>query len=159
MFKQRIKVFHGTFRYLCEKLGSHLRKQHTSMRDPISVEDRVVRSLMKLGSGNGVQLMSDFFGVEAKGTISMIVREFCHMVRLHLRKLFVQFPTKPQFRVLSKEFEGLHGIPHIISAIDGSHTKLCLLIVITKQKKGLELENRKKEKISTSKESVEVRKI
>jgi hypothetical protein len=82
MFKQRTKVFHGTFRYLCEKLGSHLRKQHTSM-NPISVEDMIVRSLMRLRSGNGVQLMSDFFGI-AKGTISMIVREFCHMVRLHL---------------------------------------------------------------------------
>jgi hypothetical protein len=43
------------------------------------------------------------------------------MVKLHLQKLFVQFSTKPQFRVLSKEFEGLRGIPHVIRAIDGSH--------------------------------------
>ncbi len=72
MFKQRIRVFHGTFRYLCEKLGSHLRKQHTPMRDPILVEDKVVMFLMRLGNGNGIQLMSDLFGV-AKGIISMIV--------------------------------------------------------------------------------------
>jgi hypothetical protein len=90
------------------------------MRDPILVESRVVMSLMRLGSGNGVQLMSYFFGV-AEGIISMIVREFCHMVRLHFRKLFVQFPIELQFRVLSKEFEGLHEISHVINVIDGSH--------------------------------------
>jgi hypothetical protein len=32
----------------------------------------------------------------------------------------VQFPNENQFKVLSKEFETLHGIPHIISAIDES---------------------------------------
>ncbi len=99
------------------------------MRDPILVESRVVMSLMRLGSGNGVQLMSYFFGV-AEGIISMIVREFCHMVRLHFRKLFVQFPIELQFRVLSKEFEGLHGISHVISSlIDGSHIPIQALII------------------------------
>jgi hypothetical protein len=90
------------------------------MRDPISVYNKVVMSLMRLGSGNGVQLMSGLFGV-VKGTISMIVREFYHMVRLHLQKLFLQFPNELQFRVLSKKFEGFHGISHVINAIDGSH--------------------------------------
>jgi hypothetical protein len=47
------------FNAFCEKLGSHLSKQHTPIRDPILVENRVVMSLMRLGSGNGVQLMSD----------------------------------------------------------------------------------------------------
>jgi hypothetical protein len=42
------------------------------MRDPILVEDKVVMFLMRLGNGNGIQLMSDLFGV-AKGIISMIV--------------------------------------------------------------------------------------
>ncbi len=99
------------------------------MRDPISVEGRVVMSLMRLGSGNGVQLMSYLFGV-AKGTISMKVREFCHMVGFNVRKLFVQFPTELQFRVLSKEFEGLHGISHVISSlIDGSHIPIQALII------------------------------
>ncbi len=33
----------------------------------------------------------------------------------------MQFSNKSQFRILSKDFEALHGIPHIISAIDKSH--------------------------------------
>jgi membrane protease subunit (stomatin/prohibitin family) len=88
MFKKRIKVFHSTFSYFCEKLGSYLRKQHISIINPTSMEDRVAMSLIWLGSGNGLQLVGDLFGV-TKGTILVIVKEFCHMIRLHLRKLFM----------------------------------------------------------------------
>jgi hypothetical protein len=52
------------------------------------MEDRVAMSLIWLGSGNGLQLVGDLFGV-TKGTILVIVKEFCHMIRLHLRKLFM----------------------------------------------------------------------
>jgi hypothetical protein len=83
MFKKRIKVSHTTFQYFCEKLGSYLRKQHTSISNPTSMEGRVAMSLIWLGSGNGLQLVGDLFGV-TKGTISVIVKEFCHMIRLHL---------------------------------------------------------------------------
>ncbi len=112
MFKKRIRIFHNTFRYFCENLGSYLKKQHTSIKNPISMEDKVVMSLIWLGSGNGLQLVGDLFGV-AKGTISMIVKKFCHMIRLYLRKLFMQFSSEYQFKVLSKEFETLHGISQI----------------------------------------------
>jgi len=53
MYKQRTKIFHDKFQYLCETLGSHLRKQHTPMKDPISLENRVAMSLMRLGNGRG----------------------------------------------------------------------------------------------------------
>ncbi len=42
------------------------------MNKPILVGDRVTMSLMWLGSGNGLQLMSDFFGI-AKIIVSIIV--------------------------------------------------------------------------------------
>ncbi|KAG0560309.1 hypothetical protein KC19_10G170800 [Ceratodon purpureus] len=32
MFKERTRVSHATFRFLCEKLGPFLKKQHTRMR-------------------------------------------------------------------------------------------------------------------------------
>ncbi len=52
MFKQKTRVFHGTFQYICEKLGSHLRKQYTPIKDLILVENKVIMSLMRIGSGN-----------------------------------------------------------------------------------------------------------
>jgi len=33
----------------------------------------------------------------------------------------MKFSSEPQFMVLTKEFEALHGIPHISSVIDRSH--------------------------------------
>jgi len=53
------------------------------MKYLISVKDRVVISLIRLGSENSLQLMDNMFGV-AKGVISMIVKRFCNIVRLHL---------------------------------------------------------------------------
>ncbi len=57
------------------------------------------------------------------------MRKFCHMVRLHLQKLFVQFSNEPQFKVLSKDFEALHGIMHIIGIIDGSYIPIQTLVI------------------------------
>jgi hypothetical protein len=53
------------------------------MKYLILVEDRVVISLIWLGSENSLQLMDDMFGV-AKGIISTIVKRFCNIVMLHL---------------------------------------------------------------------------
>lgn len=120
MFKERTRVSHATFRFLCEKLGPFFKKQHTNFRRPISVEERVAMSLARLGTGDGLRMVGEVYGV-AECTISRIVREFCKMVRLHLQKIFIQVPNENKFRVLAKEFERLHNIPYIIRAIDGSH--------------------------------------
>jgi hypothetical protein len=53
------------------------------MNNLISTKDRVIISLIRLGSENSLQLMGDMFGV-AKGIILTIVKKFCSMVRLHL---------------------------------------------------------------------------
>lgn len=120
MFKQRTRVCHGTFRFLCEKLGPFLGKKSTPMRAAISVETRIAVSLCRLGTGNGLLLVGEVFGI-ANSTASCIVREFCKVVRKHLLKVLVQFPSEVQFRVLVAEFQALHGIPYIVGAIDGSH--------------------------------------
>ena len=120
MFRERTRVSHGTFKYLCEELGPLLKKNDTNYRNCITVERRVAMSLMRLGSGNGLQIVGDLFGV-AKSTVSVIVEDFCRMVRLHLQKKFVTFPNEYKFRELAKDFEALHGIPYVVGVIDGSH--------------------------------------
>ena len=67
-----------------------------------------------------MQTIGDLYGVQ-KNTLSIIVREFCRVVRKYLQLVFVQTPNKSQFRVLASKFEQLHIILYIISAIDGSH--------------------------------------
>ena len=120
MFKERTRVSHATFRFLCEKLGPFLKKQKTRLRTPIPVEDRIAMSLARLGTGDGLRVIGEVYGV-AESTISIIVRDFCKMVRLHLQKIFIQIPNEDKFRVLARDFERLHNIPYIIGPIDGSH--------------------------------------
>lgn len=50
MFKQRIRVSHVTFQYICENLSSKLKKQPTSMKDPISVKDKALGTMASMAS-------------------------------------------------------------------------------------------------------------
>jgi hypothetical protein len=87
MFKQRTRVSHGTFRFLCEKLDPFLKKKDTHMRAAIFVETRIAVSLCRLGTGNGLLLVGEVYGI-AECTASCIVREFCKVVRKTLIKGF-----------------------------------------------------------------------
>jgi hypothetical protein len=128
MFKQRTRVSHGTFRFLCEKLCPFLKKKGTRMRAAISVETRIAVSLCILGTRNGLLLIGEVYRI-VECTASCIVREFCKAVRKHLLRVLVQFPSESQFKVLASQFEALHGIPYIMDAIDGSHIPILALVI------------------------------
>ena len=72
MFKQRTRVCHNTFKFLCEKLGPYLQRKNTQMRETISVESRIAMSLQRLGTGNTLCTVGEVYGV-AESTISEIV--------------------------------------------------------------------------------------
>ena len=73
-------------------------------------------------------MIGEVYGV-AEYTISIIVRDFCIMVRLHLQKIFIQVPNENKFRVSTKEFERLHNIPYIIRVIDGSYISVIVQVL------------------------------
>ena len=64
-----------------------------------------------------------------ESTISEIVRNLCTLVKVHLQGIFIQFPSPTHFRVLAREFEARHGIPHIIGVIDGSHIPILAPVI------------------------------
>ena len=84
--------------------------------------------LTRIGSGNEQLFIGDLYGV-VECTFSKIVREFCRAIRQHLQQIFVQMPSELQFRILAREFKALHGIPYIMSAIDGSHILVLVPVV------------------------------
>lgn len=49
MFKKITCVSYTTFIFLCEKLGMIFKKQHTRLRRPTFVEERIAMSLARLG--------------------------------------------------------------------------------------------------------------
>ena len=50
MFKQRTRVYHNIFKFLCERLGMYLHRKNTHMRKTIEIEIRVAMSLQRLGT-------------------------------------------------------------------------------------------------------------
>ena len=61
-FKQRTRVSHNTFKFLCARLGPYLQRKNTSMREAISSESKVAISLQMLGTRRCVPL-EDVYGV------------------------------------------------------------------------------------------------
>lgn len=86
------------------------------MRASISVEDKVAMSLMKLGTRNRLELVVDLSGI-AICIVSMIERIFQHGVNSSTEIAL----NKSRLKALARNFEILHGIPHIIGAIHRSH--------------------------------------
>ena len=72
--------------------------------------------------------IKEVYGI-AEYIASCIVREFCKVVRKHLLRVLVQFPSELQFKVLAFQFKALYGIPYIVGAIDGSHILVLVLVI------------------------------
>jgi hypothetical protein len=57
----------------------------------------------------------------AKIITSIIMKEFCLIIRKYLKPLVIPKLTKDKIKEIIYSFESLHGIPYILGAIDGSH--------------------------------------
>ena len=91
-FRKRMRVSTSTFEHLCTLLGHVLKKKDTHLRQSISVERRIAITLARLASGNSLQMVGDLFGV-GLSTSSIIVRECCEAIRIHLRPLVFKKST------------------------------------------------------------------
>jgi len=88
-FQKRMKVSTSTFQYLCTLLGPVLKKKDTHFRESISVKHRIAIILSRLASRNSLQTIDDLFGVGLSIT-SIIVRECCEAIRIHLGHWFLK---------------------------------------------------------------------
>ena len=80
MFKQHTRLNPNTFHYLCSVVAPSLNKKELPTRETISLETRVAFSVIRLATGNPMQMCGELYGVH-KSTASIIVREFCISVR------------------------------------------------------------------------------
>ena len=62
----RTRVKYITFIYLCERLDPYLKKNSTRFRVIVTVQEKVAILLHKLGGGDGLQNISDLYGVHKK---------------------------------------------------------------------------------------------
>jgi hypothetical protein len=65
----------------------------------------------------------------AKNITSITMREFCLIIRKHLKPLVIPKLTRNKIKEIIVGFESLHGIPYILSAINGSHISIVTIKV------------------------------
>ncbi len=88
MFQQHTRLSFDTFHALIKVVNPGLEWKNTNMRKNFPLEARVVLPLTKLGSGNSLQMCVEVHGI-AKSTASIIVGEFCVIIRNHLEPLVI----------------------------------------------------------------------
>ena len=75
LWKEHFRVTRQRFEYLCDLVRADLQKQHTRMRVPVSVEERVGLALWRLATGNSYRSCGLQFGL-GKSTAKCICNEF-----------------------------------------------------------------------------------
>ena len=123
LWKEHFRITHETFEYLCDLLRADLQKQHTRMRVPISVEERVGVALWRLATGNSCRSCGLQFGL-GKSTAKCICNEFKQAL-LALKDQFITIPlTRQEIPEKIDEFEEMYRIPQIVGAIDGCRIEI-----------------------------------
>ena len=123
LWKEHFRITHATFEYLCDLIRADIQKQHTRMRVPISVEERVGLALWRLATGNSYRSCGLQFGY-GKSTAKCICSEF-ERALLRRKDQFIKFPlTRQEITEKVDEFEEMYGIPQIVGAIDGCHIEI-----------------------------------
>ena len=120
LWKMHFRVTRPTFNALCDLVRGNLQKQHTRMRSPVSVEERVGLALWSLATGDSFKRCGLQFGL-GMSTAKTICAEFERSL-LRLKDQFIKFPlTRQDVQELMDELEEEYGIPQIVGAIDGCH--------------------------------------
>lgn len=99
---------------LCTRLEHLLKKK--SYRKPISVEERVAITLMKLGTCGELKSVARQFGV-ARSTACQIVNEVCRAI---CQTFPIIFPTGNKLQEVADGFLAKGGLPGCCGALDGS---------------------------------------
>ena len=119
-FKGRMRMDVSTFEYLCSTLAPELRRRDTGMRLAIPVEVKVAVSITRLATGNSMQVIADLYRI-GHSSSQQAVSEFCVAIKKKLLKKFISWPSRATMDRYAEEFQGIHQIPYVVGAVDGSH--------------------------------------
>ena len=109
-----------TFEFLCNRLRNYITKQHTNMRQPISVEEQVAVTLWYLSTGSGFRTVAWLFGI-SKSSVCTIVRETCDAIVQVLQMQLIKLPKGDMLDQVIEGFEFKWGFPNCVGAVDGTH--------------------------------------
>ena len=119
-FKSRMRVDVSTFEFLCSTLAPMMVRHDTNMRSAIPVEVKVAVSISRLATGNSMQSIADLYKIGLSSS-QLAVSQFCGAVKSMLLRKFIRWPSTVVMDKFADEFMGIHQIPYVVGAVDGSH--------------------------------------
>ena len=119
IFYNILRMRRRTFDRLVNDLRPFIQGKQTHWRQPISVEKKVVVTLLKLMHGAPIPLVADKVAL-GKSTVSDILRQVCGAISFNFGHL-VAWPVGRRLVKIAAAFQGKQWFPNYIGAIDGSH--------------------------------------
>jgi hypothetical protein len=119
-FKSRLRMDVATFEFLCSTLAPMLVRQDTNMRSAIPVQVKVAVAISRLATGNSMQGIADLYKIGLSSS-QLAVSQFCGAIKSMLLRKFIRWPSTAVMDKFADEFQGIHGIPYVVGAVDGSH--------------------------------------
>ena len=114
---------HNTFSILCGELRPYIQKEHTALRVPISVEQRVAVTIWKLATNVEYRTISNLFGLGLSAVAGIVVQT-CKASADNLLEKYVYVPEGDLLKEIVEGFETCWRFPQAVGAIDGSHVPI-----------------------------------
>ncbi|CAL9049642.1 unnamed protein product [Musa banksii] len=119
-FRLAFRMGRATFDMICEKLGSAVAKEDTTLRAAIPVRQRVAVCIWRLATGEPLRLVSKRFGLGIS-TCHKLVLEVCNAIKTLLMPRFLQWPDDDDATQAKSRFEAPSGIPNVIGSMYTTH--------------------------------------
>ena len=118
---ENCRILKDSFMSLCYELKPYIYKNITKLRVPIPFTKCVAIAIYYMVDECRYCKPANALGV-SRATVSVIVREVCHAISLHLGPKYVKMPaTEEDVSKAVQEFEKKLGFPQCLGAVDVTH--------------------------------------
>ncbi|XP_061717029.1 uncharacterized protein LOC133524889 isoform X1 [Cydia pomonella] len=119
-FENFCRMSQDDFTFLLNKIGPHISKIDTNMRQCIPTQARFAIALRFLATGDSYKSLSYLFKVSIQ-TVSRCVDDVCKAIMQELREEIKLPRSSHEWLEIAEEFNGKWNFPHCIGALDGKH--------------------------------------
>ena len=130
-YRRYLRMNTDTLQELLQSVTPKLEKRGTTMRKPLSVEEKLICTLRFLATGEAFSSLQYQFRI-SKSTISLFVPEVCEAIYNSLKEEYLKFPTtKEEWLKISNDIYKHWQFPNSIGCMDGKHIAVFSLLTIT----------------------------